>query len=893
MSASTVPELLSLHAADGVAAVAATRDGVEECGRSELLTRAGRFASGLTEQGLGKGDRVALVAHNSIDWVVAALGVMQAGGVLVPLDTQMPLKEFHYVLHDAQPRWVLTTEALVERVKGAEVEPAPAIYRMDAPAEAEDCWHRLWGDEPLAPDVQPEDLATMFYTSGTTGAPKGVPLTHYNLASNVASLVRQDVAGSEDRVLVPLPFHHVYPFTVGILVPLRLGAPLVLPFSLVGPQIVRAMQLCAPTIMLGVPRLYDAVWAALEDRVAGRGAVAARLFHGMLRLSMWARQKLGWRLGRKLFRSLHQRLAPSLRMVVSGGAALDPGLAEKLRALGWEVATGYGLSETAPILTYNPAEALRVTSAGKALPGVSLRIDPPGEVGEVLAKGDNVFHGYWNRPEKSREVLEEDGWFRTGDLGELDDDGFLYLHGRRSAMIVLPGGENIDPERVEATLVQGEGVREVGVLEYGGRLVAVAVPEPSLMRAHEGEALREHLISAVQSAGRGLPSHHRPGKLQVSMDPLPRTRLGKLRRHELQGLYEALAEQGGMTAARAEPMAREAMAPEDQQLLTDPSAEATWEYLVKKYPDFRLTPDTSLSLDLGLDSLAWVNLSLTLRDRIGIELDDEAIGRIETVRDLLREAAGVGQRDTAGEGAEDTASASDLVGVLKRPDEHLPEHLQQWLQPRSAVSKGSARLLWLIARLFTRLWVRVEVRGRFPTEGPVLIAPRHLSVLDPIVLSRGMGLPFMLRLRWAGWTGLLFQGPVSRWFSRAAGVLPVDPATAPRRSLALAAAALQRQDSLVWFPEGARSPDGTLQPFQPGVGLLLRAWPVPVVPVWLEGTRELMPQGRRFPRPGRVTLVVGEPISVERLQSAGDDEQAMVQLIQDEVAALAPRQDKQ
>lgn len=881
MTASTIPELLSARPAEGVAAVAITRDRVEECSRARLLEDAGRFAAGLVAAGLEKGDRVALVAHNSVDWVIAALGVMQAGGVLVPLDTQMPLKEFHFVLRDAQPRWVLTTEALLERVAEVEVEPEPALCRLDGDEDHPGHWRRLWAEQAIVPDVEPEDMATMFYTSGTTGAPKGVPLTHGNLASNVSSLVQENVASGEDRVLVPLPFHHVYPFTVGILVPLRLGAPLILPFSLVGPQIVRALQLGKPTIMLGVPRLYDAVWTALEDRVAGRGAVAAKLFHGMLGLSMRARKQWGWRLGRRLFGSLHQRLAPSLRMVVSGGAALDPGLTEKLRALGWEVATGYGLSETSPILTYNPPERLRVESAGVALRGVELAIDPPGEVGEVLARGENVFHGYWRRPDKTREVLQQDGWFRTGDLGELDDDGYLYLHGRRSAMIVLPGGENIDPERVEGVLSQGEGVREVGILEHGGRLVAVVVPEPPLLRSHQGEALREQLIKAVQAAGRSLPSHHRPGRLQVAVDPLPRTRLGKLRRHELQHLYDQLAEQGGVSEAKAEPITREAMAPEDQQLLTDPSAEATWEYLVEKYPDFRLTPDTSLSLDLGLDSLAWVNLSLTLRDRAGVELEDDAIGRVETVRDLLREAAGAAQR----EGPE--GEAGDLVAELRRPEANVPEPLQRWLEPRSALSAGSARVLWVLASLFTRLWVRVEVRGRLPDDGPVLIAPRHLSVLDPVVLAHALGRRRLWHLRWAGWTGLLFQGALSRWFSRAAGVLPVDPATAPRRSLALAALALQRDESLVWFPEGARSPDGRLQPFQPGIGLLLRARPVPVVPVWVEGTRELMPKGRRVPRFGRATVVLGEPISVERLQALGDDEQAIAKLIHDEVAALA------
>ena len=497
--------------------------------------------------------------------------------------------------------------------------------------------------------------------------------------------------------------------------------------------------------MLGVARLYEAVWKAPQDRVAGRGRVPALLFRAMLGLSKQARQRFGLRLGRRLCGSLHQRLAPRLRMVVAGGAALDPALGRNLQALGWAVATGYGLSETAPILTYTPPERVRLDAAGVALPGVELAIDDGGSGdgrGEVMARGPNVFAGYLNLPDKTAKVLDADGWYRTGDTGEIDADGFLYLHGRESAMIVLSGGENIEPERVEGVLQSAEGVREAGVLqsaegvreagvlEHDDRLAVVAVPDAGLMSQATGEELERRTREAVNEAAKSLPTHHRPGAVRVALDPLPRTRLGKLRRHKLEELFEELGREDAVSRARPEPVSPESMAPEDQQLLSDPGAECIWNYLAERFHDRRLTPDTGLADELGVDSLSWVDLTLALQDRVGIDLDDTAIERVETVRDLLQEAA----------------------------------------------------------------------------------------------------------------------------------------------------ATVQRGHGLIWFPEGQRSPDGSLQPLRPGIGLVLAAQPVPVVPVWIEGTREVMAPGQRLPRPGgKVRIVIGDPVDP---RTAGGDERAIVRDLQ-------------
>ena len=877
MSAQTVEELLASRSVgeDQLAVVAMSRDAFDATSRADLLARAGRLAGGLQEAGLQRGDRVVLLAPNGVDWVASALGVMNAGGVVVPLDTQMPGEDLEHALSDSEPRFIFTTSKLKDRLP--EDMGDARTYLFDAESDDSDAWEGLLEQEPATAVAKQDDVAAIFYTSGTTGPPKGVPLTHRNLSSNVEALCAQELADDGDRVLVPLPFHHVYPFTVGILIPLTIGAPIIVPFSLVGPQIVRALREGEATVMLGVPRLYEAVWKALEDRVSGRGRIAALAFRQLLGVSKLARRRLGLNLGRKLFKGLHKQLAPRLRLVVAGGAALDPDLGRNLQALGWEVATGYGLSETSPILTYNPPDRLKLEAAGLPLPGVELSIDDSSSGdgrGEVMARGPNVFAGYLNLPEKTEEVLDEDGWFRTGDTGEIDDDGYLYLRGRESSMIVLSGGENVDPERVEDTLQAIDEVREVGILAHEDRLAAAVVPESGLLREVTGDDLEKRVKDAVKRAAKELPSHHRPGVLRIALDPLPRTRLGKLRRLKLEELFEELGQEDTVSEKRPEPVSPESMAPEDQQLLSDPGAERTWNYLAERFHDLRLTPDSSLAEELGIDSLSWVDLTLALQDRARIDLDDSAIERVETVRDLLQEAAGASE---AKEGR------GELKQQLEEPESLLGDDQKKGLEPPGPIRWVAGRLLLGPARLLARVLMRVQVRGRLPEGGPYLIAPRHLSFVDPLALLPAFSRQQLESLYWAGLEAYLFSNRVSRAFSRTARILPIDPGSAPRRSLALAAACVARGHSLIWFPEGARSPDGKLQRLRPGIGLVLAAQPVPVVPVWIEGTREVLAPGQRFPRFGKVRVIIGDPISRD---TYGTDEREIVRTLQSALEEL-------
>ena len=850
MDARSIPALIRAggRTTERPALVAYTPDGPCSVSHERLQAGIEQRAKALLADGLKPGGRVMIFAANSPEWVETALATLTAGGTVVPVDAQMGERDLAHVISDAGPWRIFTSDDLRRRLPNAVATERIHSLKPDETSEASAASQDAPDLESRAPT--PDAIAAIFYTSGTTGPPKGVPLTHANITTNVSALLDEGIAHNGDRVLVPLPLHHVYPFSIGLITTLSIGATMVLPQSLVGPRIAEALRDSEATILLGVPRLYSALWSRLEARLTAGRRWRQTVLSGVMGACIFLQRRLGVNAGRVIFRPVMKRLAPSLRLAVSGGAALDAQLGERLQALGWTVATGYGLTETSPILTINAPRDARLHTAGRPLPGVEVSISN----GEVVARGPNVFDGYLNEAEPHHEVIDEQGWYHTGDAGEFDEDGYLRLAGRISSTIVLPGGENIDPERIEGALSEQPAVREAGVLEVDGQLAAVLVPEPGNVEETE-DARDQRLDEAVREAMNNLPGHHAIGDVQVSPDPLPRTRLGKLRRHRLEELYQQL--QSGEKVTQQAPMDPEERAPEDQSLRADPVATATWDFLAERFANERLTPDSRLHRDLGLDSLSWVDLGMALRERAGVELGDDAIGRVETVRDLLQEAIQADQPDGEAD------AGGSLIDALQAPESLLDDEDRRLLAPRGPVRHATARLALGVCNLLNRFVVRVEVEGEWPATGSYLITARHISAYDPIALIGSMRRDHIDPLFWAGWTGMMFSSPPRRWFSHTARVLPIDAGAAPRRSLALAAACLNRGHPLIWFPEGQRGSGEGLEPLRPGIGLLLEAHPVPVVPVWIEGTDEVLPIGRFIPRRGRVRVRIGEPMSSE------------------------------
>jgi long-chain acyl-CoA synthetase len=893
---SLVDSLLELG--DQPAVLALRKEGIECWSYAELADPVQQLTCGLAETGVGGGDHVALLAPNRPEWIAACLAVIKAGAVVVPLDVKFGDEELGTVLEDSDARFIFTTTEGAERLEHLGIKAAPRPILLDVGEDDERSWRCLLTDRSVElPQVEPDDPAALFYTSGTTGTAKGVPLTHGNLVFQPNTLLEEDLLTEDDRVLLPLPLHHAYPFVIGMLTPLAAGLPIVIPQSLAGPQLVRALREGEVSLIVGVPQLYDALYSSIEQHSKSDSRIVAALFDAGVSLSTWLRRRTRLRIGKLLMRPLHKQFGPKLRVLASGGAALDPDLAWKLEGLGWQIAIGYGLTETSPLLTLNPPSGSKLDSPGRPVSGVEVCIDPsaipdeesgqrskerrvdePYKEGEILARGPNVFAGYRNLPEETEEVFTEDGWYRTEDLGYFDGDGYLYVTGRASTLIVTESGKNIQPENVEEVYLESPVISETGVLQKDSQLVAVIVPDLGEIRRRDGE-VEEAIRKAVEEQSKRLRSHQRISDYAITRESLEYTQMGDLRRHTLEELYDRAKEGEEDSDEVAGPISPEEMSEEDRALLENLTARQVWDVLAERYPDERLTPDTSPQLDLGVDSMEWINLSMEIGENTGVELDEEAFDRIDTVRDLLSE---VTEQAEAGE------EAASGVSPLEQPEEVLDDEQKRWLEPQGPVMSALAWILfilnWVVMRGLFRL--RVEGLEHLPKEGPFVVTPNHASYLDSFALAAALGYRRLRQTYWAG-AGAAFSNPLNRFVSRLAQAVPVEQAGAS--NLAFGAGVLEREKNLIWFPEGQRSSTGELQQFEPGVGMLLNHFRVPVVPVSIRGTHEAMPPGKALLWPKKIVVIFGQPLDVDDLEQQGEGEEPqdrIVRALRDRVAKL-------
>ncbi len=875
-----------------------------------------RVAAGFKLRGIGPGDTVLLWAPNSPAWVAAWFGIVENGATAIPADDQYRPDDIVSILNHRGAELVVTTashmtelletdrvpedgfvlldgaqsdprsfSSLIQHAAGAPLKGGSAAGEggptssgdhlasgQDALPSGKDDSSGAHGSLPFgdgdAPGIEASQVASLLYTSGTTGTPKAVPLTHGNLASNVNALLRARLIRATDRVAVPLPFHHTYPFTVGLLTVLGSGAVVVLPSGVSGPELTRATTEARATALLAVPALCAALCSAIEARVAGRGKRAARIFGVLMGVSMAVRRATGLRLGKLFFRPLHKAVGARLSMLGCGGAKLDGELARKLEGLGWTVLTGYGLTETSPVVTFNHRRKRRIGTEGRPLPGVDLRIEPvAGQAhGEILVRGPNVFAGYWNNPEATREVFTEDGWFRTGDLGWCDAGGFLHIAGRNKEVIVLPDGKNVFPDEVEAVYATSPLLGEFAVLEKDGELVALAVPDEDELRQRGALREAELVRDDIERLSMSLPAYKRIGDYRLTRDALPRTALGKLKRHLLPDIYAGANVRERVPAAAP-------LSDDDKRLIESGVTGDVWRWLAERYPDETLFLDTSPQLDLKVDSLEWVTMTLEIERRFGIVLTGEAVAQILTLRDLLEQVR--------------TAPAAE-VKPAGEPESVLPE-----VERPNIFLRALGALLFAVDSLLMRTLFRLRVRGgeHLPGSGaPCVIAANHVSFLDPPAIAAALPKRLLRETHWAAWVGIMFAGPLQRLVSRATRVFAVDPDQDLAGAIRTGRAVLAAGQSLVWFPEGRRSHTGELQYFQQGIGVMLESVPnAQVVPTAIAGAYEAWPRHRRLPRPGRVTVVFGPPLGVAELRQRGagaTDAERIANALQQEVARL-------
>lgn len=886
MSEATVSGVIdSLREAPDQDAIIATVDSEPlRLSRGRLLDQAHALAAGLNAAGHGRGDVLTVLADNRMEWIVAALAIIRCGATVLPIDTQLGNDNLRHILKDSGTRLVFCNAEQATRIGKLDLDATPKLVRLDED-DGDDSWQGLLrNDEDALPDAGEDDNAILFYTSGTTGPPKGVPLSHRNLFHQLREIKQVELVHDGDRLLLPLPLHHVYPFVIGMLAPLYLRLPVIQPKALTGPEILKAIGEGGATVIIGVPRLYRALLSGIEAQVDRRPLPARLYIRSAWALCRLLRRRLGLSLGKTLLAPLHRKIGPTLRLLASGGSALDPKLARALEGLGWDIGVGYGLTETSPLLTLNLPGSGRLDSVGRALPGVNLRIAPAdvtpeadqaeetaakngtNGLGEVQARGPIVFNGYWNLPDATREAFTQDDWYRTGDLGRLDEDGYLTLQGRASTVIVTESGKNIQPDEVEDTYAEHPLIGEIGLLSNEGRLVALVIPDAQAVRQGNLDE-QEAMNKAIREQSAKLPSYQRLSDFTTSREALPRTRLGKIRRHKLEERYQRALQEAEGGKSTAGPIEYAEMSDQDQALMEQPRARQVWDWLAERYPDVHLTPDTSPFMDLGIDSMEMINLTMDISQLTGVELGQEALARVDTVRDLLHEVSHQAETGNGG-------GTLDPERVLTHPDDYLGEQQRRWLRPLGPLASLPPRLCRPLLKGLLKLMFSYRVRGleNLPNDRACVLVPNHVSVLDPALLFCALPWRTLQNTYFAGWTGWAFRNVLMRFIARMGQTVPIDAERAAASSLALGAAVLTSGNNLIWFAEGERSRSGKLKPFKPGIGMILEHHPVTVVPVYIAGAYEAWPRGKRLPRRHRITVTLGTPVEPKTLLAQGGED---------------------
>lgn len=430
-----------------------------------------RFGKALNELGLKERDHIAVIGENRVQWGITYLTSMTFNMVIVPIDKNLTTNEILNIIHESDANAIVFSNTFKEMLleKKSSLMKLKYLISMDDEKSTQEVYSMTEMIEKQnsyvdkLPKIDPTEMAEIIFTSGSLGRAKGVMLTQKNLAANLMSMTSMIKIGPEDRFLSVLPIHHTYECTCGFLCPLYAGASAHYARSL--KTVVDDLQKVKATILLGVPLLYDKMFKRIYKGIQ-EDKVKSKIVPPLVKLTNIA-DAIGWKSAKKIiFSELHNRFGGSIRLFIAGGAAPDPKVAKGLREFGFNFVQGYGLTETAPIVALNRLYAFKDNAAGLPLPGVQIKINNPDNdgVGEIFIKGDNVMLGYYKNPQLTQEAFEN-GWFKTGDLGFFDEDGFLHIAGRKKNVIIANNGKNVFPEEIEDLLNRSPFIQECMV--YG------------------------------------------------------------------------------------------------------------------------------------------------------------------------------------------------------------------------------------------------------------------------------------------------------------------------------------------------------------------------------------------------------------------------------------------
>lgn len=772
-----------------------------------LLRRVSRYASQLP-----RGGRVLLFSENRPAYAYALFAAWARGATVVPVDCASDEADLAYIIRDCPPTTLWASEQCRDTARRALALAGSDATLLTLSADDENSQPT---EPPAVIDRDEADTALIIYTSGTTGSPKGVMLSFENCMVNIVSVSHDVPIFTPDaRTLVLLPLHHCFPLMGSLLAPLITGGSVAFCPSMNAQDLMDTLQRARVAIIIGVPRLYTMLTRGIMGKIEAHWATRS--------LYKLCRGVGSRRLSRLVFGSVRRKMGGAVRFFVSGGAALDPSVALIMKTLGLDVLEGYGMTECAPMISFTRPGDIHPGASGQPLPKCEVSIRD----GELCARGRNVMQGYYGRPDETAQLIDQEGWLHTGDLGYIDDSGRVVVTGRRKEIIVLSNGKNVNPVDIEQRLELSRAlVKEVAVTDLDDQLVAMVVPADELS-AQSDEQIEQLLKwQLLEPYNKEAATYKKVYQARVVRSPLPRTKLDKLQRYKLHALLADASHEQPTQAASDEALGEE------------------WA-IVRRYIEsekkVRPRPTDHVELDLGFDSLDLVGLQVFLNESFGLTLTTEELTAHRSLADLCQHVAEAKTRTQV--------EKVDWKALLR-------EHVQTKLPG----SWFTGRLFVKSLQPFLRLFFKLRGRGqeRIP-DGPVILAPNHQSFIDGIFV-----LSF---LKWRDMRNTYLYAkqehvkrPLVRLVAATHNVIVMDMGDL-KSSIQRLGEALKKGKRLIIFPEGTRTTNGQVGEFKKTFAILSKELDVPVVPVCIKGAYEALPRGSKVPRARPVEVEFLPPI---------------------------------
>ena len=756
---------------------------------------------------IDKADRVALMMENRPETIFSFLSVWNKKGIAMSLDAGYTAEQLSYVFNDSKPKYIFVSEKTKKVAEEANniVGNFVEILDVDNIVLPNDY---ISPKETLDVDSE-EDVAIISYTSGTTGNPKGVMLTFGNIMANIKGVSAVNLVNENDIILAMLPYHHILPLSFTLILPFYYGIPIVLLGEISSTSLKKALNDNKVSVIIGVPRVWEMLDKAIMAQI-NKSSLAKFMFKLAQKTNSMALRKI-------IFSKIHKGFGGNVRLMVSGGAKIDKNILEDFTYLGFRIIQGYGMTETAPIISFNVPGRERPDTVGEVIPDVEVKFASDDE---ILVKGKNVMKGYYMKEEATKEVFDEDGWFHTGDLGKMDGN-HLVIIGRKKEMIVLSNGKNINPADIETTIIKSTDlIKEIAITEYNDQLLAIIYPDFDEIVAKKIVNIKEAIKwEVIDKYNVNAPNYKKIHDIKIVKEELPKTRLGKIRRFMLKDLLENNSDEQTKKEVK-----KSVEVPVEMKEKFDKIAKYINEIHQKE-----IALDSHIELDLGFDSLDIVEFMNFINSTFSINLNEEEFVEHKTISSII-----------------------ELINKKAEKGTDKNENLKKIIENDSDVklpnSAFYAKLLKFIFSPIFKFYFKFKSSGKENIkEGAGIIVGNHQSFLDAFMVNNSFTNKELSNNYYIA-TALHFKSKTMKYLANNGNIILVDVNKNLKNTLQAASKVLKTGKKLIIFPEGARTRDGELQDFKKTFAILAKELNVPIYPFVLKGAYEAFPYNQKFPK---------------------------------------------